>query len=262
VKDFGYSLITGAVRDIVQYIEMCDTYVMWNAQQQGLMPYDYWVFMHPNMWPTISQIWPIRQYQAFIAQNSLLGNAGGFTVNASDAMTLRSQFRDGMMLPINGRAHQVILDEGITEQSSVDTQNLQPGQWASTIYGVPKTFLGGIPGTFWKYFNHDNAQARAIAQYVSQAQGNGPTFTSDAGLFRWFSNFKNGCLQLNLEFGPALHLVVPQLAWRIDNVAYQPLQHIRSAFPSSSYFFDGGRVNGQVPSFYAGWNGNTQVTLS
>lgn len=266
VKNFGYALMTGSTRDIAEYIEMCDTYVMWNAQQQGLMPYDYDVFMHPNAWPTFSQIWPIRQYQAFISQmvaaNALGGGTGAFgEMNLSDAYNLRTQFREAMILPINGRPHRVVLDEGITEQSPNDTPNLQPGQYASTIYGVPRTFLGGIPGTFWKYFNHDNAQARAIAQFVSQQMGSGPTFTSDAGLFRWFSNFKNGCLKLNLEFGPALHLVVPQLAWRIDNCAYQPLQHLRSSFPSSDYFADGGRTTGQTPTYYAGW-AETRQTLS
>ncbi|HJX58092.1 MAG TPA: hypothetical protein VJ325_05180 [Thiobacillus sp.] len=258
VKNFGYSLITGNAKDIVQYVEMCDTYVYWNAIQQGLMPYDYDVFMHPNAWPTISEIWPIRQFQAFIAQMATLNAAGAAAggvgdINLTDALNLRSQFRNAMTLPINGRAHRVILDEGITEQSPDQNANLQPGQWASTIYGVPRTFLGGLPGTFWKYFNHDNAQARAIGQFISQQQGNGPTFTSDGGLFRWFSNFKNGCLKLTFEFAPSLHVVVPQLAWRIDNVAYQPLQHLRSAFPASSYFKDGGRTEGDTPSFYAGW---------
>lgn len=266
VKNFGYSLVTGNVRDIVQYVDMCDTYVMWNAIQQGLTPYDYDVFMHPNLWPTVSEIWPVRQYQAFIAQMAVLNGAGAaaggvLSANMSDAMALRTSFRDGMMLPINGRAHRVVLDEGITEQTPVNTPNLAPGQYASSIYGVPRTFLGGIPGTYWKYFNHDNAQARAIAQFVSQQMGSGPTFTSDAGLFRWYSNFKNGCLKLNLEFGPSLHCVVTQLAWRIDNVAYQPLQHIRSAFPDSDYFTDGGRTTGNTPHYYAGWDDDQRFAL-
>ncbi len=253
VKDFGYSLVTGAARSIAQYLEMMDTYVMWNAQHQGLTPYDYWIFMHPNLWPTISEIWPVRQYQQFLAQMAVMGDHT-LSANMSDAMSLRESFRSSLTLPINGRVHQVILDDGITEQTPNETPNLQPGQYASTIYFVPKTFLGTLPGTYWKYLNHDNAQARAIAQFVSQQMGNGPTFTSDAGLFRWYSNFKNGCLKLNLEFGPSLHCVVTQLAARLDNVAYQPLQHLRSADPASDYFFDGGRTTGETPTYYAGWD--------
>jgi hypothetical protein len=266
VKNFGYAMVTGGVRDIVMFIEMCDEYVMWNAQQQGLTPYDYDVYMHPNLWPTLSAIWPVRQYIDFIAQIGVLNLAGGTvgsvgTMNLSDAAALRTQFRNAMSLPINGRAHRVILDEGITEQSPNETPNLQPGQWASTVYGVPRTFLGGLPGTFFKYFQQDNAQARAIAQFVSAGMNGGMTFTTDGGLFRWFSDFSKGCLKLNFDTGPALHCVVSQLAWRIDNVAYAPLQHLRSAFPSSDYFKDGGRQTGQTPTFYAGWS-STQLTLS
>lgn len=264
VKDFGYDLINGTGRSLAQYLEMMDTYVMWNAQQQGLTPYDYWIFIHPNMWPTLSESWPIRQYQQFIAQMAAINGAsanGVMNINMSDAMSLREQFRSGMMLPINGRAHQVVLDDGITEQNSNTTARLVAGQYASTIYFVPRTFLGGLPGTYWKYFNHANAQAQAIEKFVSSQMGNGPTFTSDAGLFRWFSNFKNGCLKLNFQYSPSLHCVVTQLAARLDNVAYQPLQHLRSAFPDSDYFSDGGRTTGETPTYYAGWDGGEQAAL-
>jgi hypothetical protein len=266
VKNFNYALVTGTVRDIVQYIEMCDTYVMWNAMQQGLTPYEYDIYMHPNLWPTLSEIWPIRQFQAFIAQmaalNAVGAAAGGVgDINLSDAYNMRTQFRSALILPVNGVARRVVLDEGISEQSPNESQNLQPGQWASTIYGVPRTFLGGMPGTFFKFFQQDNAQARAIAQFVSSTMNGGMTFTTDGGLFRWFADFSKGCLKLNFDIGPSLHCVVSQLAWRIDNVAYQPLQHLRSAFPSSDYFKDGGRTTGDTPHFYAGWS-SSQQTLS
>lgn len=260
VKNFGYANIAGSVRDIVEYIEMCDTYVDFNAMSQGLDPFEYDIYMHPNMWPTISQIWPIRQYQAFVMQvaamNLRAGGVGGSfgDINLSDAQQLRTNFRNGMILPVNGKARRVILDSGITEQSPNNTPNLQPGQWASTIYGVPRTILGGIPATFFKFFNHNNNQEQAIAQLVSTREGNGPTFSSDGGVFRWYTNFKNGCLKMNVVLDPSLWLIAPQLAWRIDNVMYSPLQHLRSAFPDSDYFFDGGRTTGNTPTYYSGWS--------
>ena len=33
VKDFNYSLITGNEKDIIQYLEMMDNYVRWNARK-------------------------------------------------------------------------------------------------------------------------------------------------------------------------------------------------------------------------------------
>lgn len=260
VKDFGYSLITGNVRDIVRYIEMCDAYVMFNAEQQGLTPYVYDIYMHPNMWQTISEIWPIRQYQAAMNQMALFTN-GRVTVDGNGANALRDSFRSAMILPVNGRNIRVVLDSGITELTPNENANLQPGQWASTIYGIPKTVMGGYPATFFKAANHNNAQENAIAAFVASQANGGMTFTSDGGLMRWYSNFKNGCLKLNYEFDPKLFVITPQLAWRIDNVAYAPLQHLRSAFPTSDYFFDGGATNGPATKYYGGWQAG-QVTLS
>jgi hypothetical protein len=261
VKNFGYSLVTGNNRDIVQYIEMCDRFVMWRAQQQGLTPYVYDIYMRPSAWQVISEIWPVRQYQAFLAQMNLYTN-GRMNVNASDAMDLRSQFQAGMVLPVNGRLIKVVLDEGIAEETPVTTPNLQPGQWASTIYGVPRTVMGAIPVTYLQLFNHANQQEEAIARYLGGTAGNGPTFTSDGGFIRWYTEFRNGCFKLNYEFSPRLHVLTPQIAWRIDHVAYAPLQHLTSADPASSYFADGGRTTGNTPQYYAPWSTTTRVTLS
>jgi hypothetical protein len=260
VKNFGYSMINGNTRDIVQYIEQCDRFVMFRAMQQGLTPYVYDIYMTPTMWEVISEIWPVRQYQAFLAQMALY-TRGQLNMNVSDAMDLRAQFRNDMMLPVNNRPVRVILDEGIVEQNVTTTGNLLAGQYAATIYGVPRTVMGGIQSTFFQFFRQNNAQAEAIARMVSNGAGNGPTFTSDGGLIRWFTEFRNGCFKLNYEFSPRLFMLTPQLAWRIDNVGYAPLQHLSSADPNSSYFVDGGRTTGQIPQFYAPWSTATRVTL-
>lgn len=261
VKNFGYSLVTGVVRDIVRYVEMCDRFVMFKAQQQGLMPYEYDIYMHPNAWTTISEIWPVRQYQAFLAQMALFAG-GQMNMDVNAAMTLRTQFQAGMMLPVNGRAIRVVLDDGITEENPNTTPNLLPGQWASTIYGVPRKVIGAIDATWIELFNQANTMAEQIARFVGSQAGAGPTFTSDGGFIRWFTEFKNGCFKMNYEFAPRLHCITPQLAWRIDHCAYAPLQHLGSADPASDYFADGGRTTGQTPQFYAPWSTDSRTTLA
>ena len=106
--------------------------------------------------------------------------------------------------------------------------------------------------TFWEYFNHDNEQARAI-----EIAANGLTWTTDGGLFRWTSEFAKGCLKLNATFTPRLRMRTPQIAWRIDNVGYQPLQHFSSWDPNSAYFTDGGVTTGGGQKYYSSWSTST-----
>jgi hypothetical protein len=264
VKNFNYRLISSPNPSIVEYVENADRVVMWKARQQGLTPYDYDVYMRPDAWTVISEVWPLRQYQLFVQQmaaiNAMIGTAGGvIQVSAGDLMELKQAFRDAMQLPINGKAHRVILDEGITEETPNTTPNLQPGQWASGIYGIPRTVMGALPATVLEIYDHDNAPERMVANIVSAQQGSGPTWTTDAGFFRWQSDYKNGCFQMGYEFSPRLHVLTPQLAWRIDHCAYAPLQHLSSAMPDSDYFADGGKTGTDSVKYY-GWDG-VQHTL-
>ena len=149
----------------------------------------------------------------------------------------------------------VVEDDTLTEQNVTTTGSLLAGQYASDIYYIP-TVVNGLPVTYWETWNHDNEQSRAVAQWA----GPYATFTTDGGRFRWDVNFKNGCLKINIRMKPRLMVHTPQLAYRITNVGYQPLQHLRSWNPSSNYFFDGGRTEGTPQTFYAPWSPTTPVS--
>jgi hypothetical protein len=164
--------------------------------------------------------------------------------------------RESHLIPVNGRFLMVVEDDTIQEDNVTTNAALAAGQYASDIYGIPLTVLGGYPVTFWEYFNHANAQELAVQQIV-----NGLTFTTDGGMFRWFVDFARGCLKLNAKFTPRLRMRTPQIAWRITNVAYQPLQHFRSWDPASTYFADGGVTEGGNPQYYSSWNPTTPATL-
>lgn len=253
IKDFNFDLVGGSGRDIVEYIEEVDNYITFNAEMQGLDPFEYWLVMRPQVFRQITAVWPLRE--AFFA----LRDVAKFTntrinFDGNSIVRTRDDMRRTRMLPINGRNVQVILDTSIPELNVTTAAQLSAGQYASSIYFVPKTVRGNMPVTFWKYFNHQNGQEMAVEKFA----GPYATFTSDNGVFRWYVRFTDGCLKLGYEFSPKLVLLTPQLAARIQNVAYEPLQHEREAYPDSQYFFNGG-VTSSVPSrYYVGWSAEQQ----
>lgn len=253
VKPFGNDLVNGSGRNIMQYIEMCDAFSMFNARRQGLGEPEYLIAMRPELWQEITEIIPIVKYERVIAVINRVTN-GRALVDANGAYDERNAIRQSMLIPVNGRFIRVVVDDTIFEDN-VTNSPLPAGRYASDIYGIPLTVLGGYPVTFWEYFDHGNNQANAIQQLA----GGTLTFTTDGGMWRWFVNFKNGCLKLNAQFTPRLRLRTPQVAWRITDVAYQPLQHFRSWDPNSTYFADGGRTEGETNNFYTSWSPTTPV---
>lgn len=248
VKSFGNALV-GSATNIMRYIEMCDAFSMYNATRQGLGVPTYMIAMRPELWQEITEIIPVQVLQKVIAAINNVTN-GRATVNGKEMLDDRNAMRESMMIPVNGRLLRVVLDDTIAETNLGNLSGIPT--YASTIYGIPMTVLGGYPVTFWEYFNQDNAQAQAI-----QLAANGLTWTTDGGLFRWTSEFAKGCLKLNAEFMPRLRMRTPQIAWRIDSVAYQPLQHFRSYDPNSSYFSDGGNTTGGGQKYYSSWSTDT-----
>lgn len=257
LKNFNYGLVNGTAPDIVQHLEMVDDYVHFNASRQGLTPFVYDIYMRPELWRELSAVWPVRQHLSALTEISRFTN-GSLNVSGGETLKERNDLRASHMLPLNGRLVRVIEDDTIPEQTPVQTGSLLPGQYASDIYGVPRYVMGSIPVTFWKYFNHNNNQSNEIAKMAGAA-----TFTTDNGLFRWYVNTQNGCVQLTFEWSPKLFCLTPQLGWRIQNVAYRPLQHMRTYDPNANnaaYFFDGGKTNSPVEQFYAPWSPTTRVT--
>ena len=88
------------------------------------------------------------------------------------------------------------------------------------------------------------------------------TFTTDGGLFRWYVYEKGPCMQWDIMTMFRVRTHMPQLAGRLQNVGYQPLQHVRDWNPSSVYFTDGGRTNVPQTSYYSDWSTSTPVVIN
>lgn len=255
VKTFNYNLVGGSGYDIVEYLEEVDNYISWNAEQEGLDDYTYWLVMRPSAFRQITAVWPIRESFEAFRQISRYANTN-LNFDSTAITAARNAMRKGRFLVINGKEVQVILDSSLPEKNVTTASQLTAGRYASDIYFVPKTVRGNIPVTFWKYWNHNNGQSTAIARLAGEA-----TFTSDNGVFRWYVQFRNGCLKLVYEFSPKLVCLAPQLAGRITNVGYEPLQHEREAYPDSAYFFNGGVTETAPVKFYTGWSPTVPVAL-
>lgn len=249
VKNFGNVLISAPTANLMRYIEMADLYVTHKARRQGLGTPEYIIAMRPELWFELSQVVPIQKYLAVLGTINALTNARA-TVNMNDVYDERNTIRSSMQLPVNGRMIRVVLDDTIVETNLGNLGGVPT--YSSTVYGIPLTVMGGFPVTFWEYFNHANRQETTI-----QARVNGLTWTTDGGQYRWFSDFSKGCLKLNAKFTPRLRMRTPQVAWRINNVAYAPLQHLDTWNPDSVYHTNGGVTQGQTQTYYSAWNPST-----
>jgi hypothetical protein len=244
VKSFGNAVV-GSATNIMRYIEMCDAFVTFKARRQGLGTPEYMIAMRPELWQEITEIIPIQKFERVLATINNITNQRAI-VDARAAYDDRNAMRANLLIPVNGRMIRVVLDDTIAETSLGNIAGVPT--YKSTIYGIPMTAMG-MPVTFWEYFNHDNEQARTIQTYAG-----GFRWTTDGGMFKWTADFSKGCLKLNATFTPRLRMRTPQIAYRIDNVAYQPLQHFTSYDPNSAYAVNGGVTQGENPLYYTEWS--------
>lgn len=258
ILNFGLNLVGGAGNDIVRYIETLFLQLEWKASRQALNPVEWVIFMRPELWDEVTKVWPVRQYESALNQIANFTN-GRVMVSANDALDDRNAYREQMILPIRGRNIRVVLDDSIPEQDVTNNGNLLAGQYASDIYIVPMTVLGGIPVTFMEAFQYNNMQTMNVANLFNLGFF---STTSDGGFFYWNWNFKNGCLQANWEFSPRLRVKTPQLGGRVTNVAYQPLLHLSSYDPDSVYYQDGGATAYPGTSVYTSYSPTTPVVIS
>lgn len=263
IKQFGFSLVNGTGspinRDIVQYMDAMFHYLQWNADQMGLSPVKWVIAMRPELFDEITKIWPVRYYQEALTAIAAFTN-GRVTIAANETTTMRDNMRNSLFLPIRGQTVEVVLDNGITELNVTTASQLSAGQYASDIYFIPMTVRGGIPVTGFKPFNMANRIAEsinALAPYVA-------SWTTDGGAFRWYFRQLRNCYLWDFVTRFRLVMRTTQLAGRIQNVGYAPLQHTRDFSGSGSiYEADGGRTNfGDQPQLYNTWGGNTPSVIS
>jgi hypothetical protein len=234
VKDFALDEVGGAGRDIVEYLSMLEFYLQYNARTMGHDPVDWVVVMRPELWFELSAIWPCA-YNTNRCANSVIGTASRVVIDGRENVAERDRMRTGNTIDINGNTYPVIVDTGIFEHNNINNANLDPMQFASSIFMIPLTIRGGLPVTYRQYLDY-----RMAARDVSFARGNLNVWWTDSGVFAWSIEQTKWCYKFSLKSQQRVILQAPHLAGRIDNVMYTPLQHLREPHPDQPYFADGG----------------------
>jgi len=242
VKDFDYgmiSLINQNGFQIVRWMEALEYYVHTNAMRMHMMPVEWVYVMRPELWYELTQLWPLAYGTT---RNITLPTSTALNLDGLQMVKMRDELREGMFLYINGRRHNVVLDDGIIEQSNQDNQNIGGGCWASNIYLVPVSYLGGRPATYYEYKDYRGAM-------FPQLRGKQDWWTDD-GKFEWVIEQLKWCFTLSAKIEPRVLLRTPHLAGRINNVQYCPTQHTRQPFQDDAYFVKGGDSSRTAPSLW------------
>lgn len=231
VKNFNFNAVDGTTLDIVEYLSMIEFYLRYNARQMGLEPVSWVIAMTPSLWFELSAVWPCS-YLTHRCGNG--AGANPIVINDNVNINMRDTMRTGSYIDINGNRYPVIVDDGIPEDTNVTNGNLAAGEYASDIYFIPVSITGNFPVLYYEHVDY-----RRAASDIALLRGN-ETFWTDDGRFFWALEQVKFCYKLTMLTEPRVILRTPQLAGRLQNVKYSPLQHLRSSDPASAYFFDGG----------------------
>jgi hypothetical protein len=248
VKNFNWNDVCGTTLDIVEYLSMLHWYLQYNAETMGLDPVQWVLVMTPNLWYELSACWPCRYMTNRCTD--FASNANVVSVNDGTGINMRDRIRREMFLPVNGVEIPVVTDTGIYEYcgdpaKSCYSSSLTSGQYASSIYLVPLTILGGqMQVTYMEYLDYRKARME-----TNLLQGLQRFFWTDSGRFSWgIEDQKGWCFKLAARTRQRVVLRTPQLAGKIYRVRYTPLQHLRASDPSSPYWQDGGvSLRGYTP---------------
>lgn len=232
----GGANIVASLTDMMYQLES-------RADRAGVSPVRFAIAMKPQMFYQLTAVWPCQ----YLTTNCQTTGAGTplFT-NSSDAIRFRDEMRAGEYLLIDGKRYDVILDDGIPETDGNDGGgNFPRGCFASDIYILPMSMVGGQSTLYLEYFQYSNPSIQdALA---------GMVLARIEGAFITWPRQTNLCVEWQSKIEPRLVLRTPWLAGRISNVVYCPIQHERDVFPEDPYFADGGRTTRSGPSYHSLW---------
>ena len=233
VKDFGYDDVAGGGRSIVTYVTMMETYLRHNAIRMGHDTVSYVIVMRAELWQELSEVWPC-QYNTNRCAQATIGNSSQTVIMGKEMVAMRDSMRNSMTIAVNGRTFPVVTDDGIFEANNINNGNLEAGQYASSLYFVPLTLGDGFTATYREYLNYSAWDTDA-----SLLRGK-EDFWTDGGLWSWSITQEKWCYMLHLRSEQRVVLRTPHLAGKIQNIMYEPLQHLRDFNPDSPYWEDGG----------------------
>lgn len=255
ISDFGYNRVDSAgVNAVLAVTYMCRQ-LSFNSNRMGLDPTQWVIAMRQEAFYELTAVWPCAYLTARCTSVGVPNSANtNLFVDANDQVRMRDELRAGRYLLVDGERWPVVFDDGIAEQTSATDHHLADGCFSSDIYFIPVTVAGGVASTYLQYFDW-TGQYAAMSQLGQVGVGQG-WYYSDGGRFLWhFQPPNNFCIRWVALIQPRVILRTPQLAGKLQNVAYCPIAHTREPFPDDPYFFNGGvSTNRTLPTLYSDWN--------
>lgn len=250
IHNFASANVTTANTNIVRLITSILRRLKINARGMGLMPVKWIIVMRETLFYELTEVWPCS-FSTYRCAN-VFSTSQVLEVSADRMQEMRRDMRGnmdsrtGQYLWIDDEKVEVVFDDLLTETA------LANGAFNSDIYFLPETVIGGRRVLYMEYLNYDApngalAAARALAP-------DGSFFTTDGGRYLWHKKPPtNFCVQALVKAETRLILRTPQIAARLQNVAYTPLVHERDWSPTGYYFANGGKTDrlGYGPSFYS-----------
>ncbi len=220
------------------------------ASRTGSLPTRWVIAMRWALFFELTDIWPC----AYMTYRCSVEDTAGIdpvpSVDSAAMTQLRDQMRGdtsnmtGQYLLIDGEKVQVVIDDGIAETMNAGES------FNSSIYFIPISINGGVPVTYWNYFDFSGPNS---AEEIGRMAPDGSYFIADGGRFLWHRKPpSNWCVEMSSLTKPRIMLETPYLAARMTNVRYTPLAHERDWNTSASYYADGGRYERDYygPSYY------------
>ena len=250
IKNANYSLIGASATDdeaLYTQLSYMMRYLKYNAEHMNFGATRWAFTMRPALFWELTAIWPC----IYMTTRCRTVN-GDLITDAGDMVRMRDEMRNGSYLMIDGERYEVIQDSNIREETNTTgPASVLSGQFASDIYIVPMSVRGGVPVTYWEYFDF-----RTSLEILGAGPLANSYFWTDAGRYMFHLRPPtNWCIQWLSKIEPRIILKTPQLAGRLTNVRYAPLQHERDVRPTDPYFTNGGVSTARTnPTLQAQWS--------
>jgi hypothetical protein len=246
VKDFAYNDICGTSKDIVEVMSMLEYFIHTLAHDTGMLPAQWVWVMRPQLWYELTACWPCKYNTN---RCTSIGGDHQVITDGRENVRQRDDMRRAMTIDVNGRNYPVVIDTCIYEKNSTnDANNLNPGEYASDIYFVPMRVAGNFPATYMEYLDYRQAGAD-----ISLMRGR-EDFWTDRGMYSWAVEQQKWCYKFSLKTEQRVVLRTPQLAGKIQDIKYTPLQHLRDPDPDNTHWVNGGVSIRTPDTTYAVWS--------
>lgn len=254
IMDFGYREVDSATAPtIITAITTMMHILKTKAETQGLAPVDIAIVMRSDLFYSLTAVWPCQYNTSGCAVVTAPTNgATALSLDAESQIRFRDDMRRRKYLLIDAEEVRVITDNCIFEDNHADNAAIPVSGFASDIYFVPMTAMGGSLLTlYWEYFDYNQGTMQAVQDSRTSFE-----FWSDNGVFLWgVRPPKVWCIDMIAKVEPRLILRTPQLAGRLTNVTYVPLLHTDDPLPSQDYHVNGGVRTGRPgPSPFSEWS--------